>query len=269
MKISRKSCLKSGVRRASVVIETNMAENEIERLSENESDLEDDMDSVSVSSAEPDNLEDVERLANEIFREREDEDHEFHRFHNDARRTRKITDDAAQNEGRFRLQNAGEHFPERREGKDHKCVVCLAKKAILKNRNPQQKLLEVSRTVFRCCSNLCKRGGKDTYLCIVNKDGSTCFKDNHTKAEFRLQNAGEHFPERGGGKDHKCVVCLAKKAILKKRNPQQKPPEVSRAVFKCCSNLCKHGRRDTYLCIEASGTIFICKDYHTKVEFWR
>ena len=35
MKISRKSCLKSGVRRASVVIETNMAENEIERLSEN------------------------------------------------------------------------------------------------------------------------------------------------------------------------------------------------------------------------------------------
>ena len=70
MKISRKLCLKSGVQRVSVVIKTNMAENEIERLSENESDLEDDLDSVSVSSAEPDNLEDVERLANEIFGER-------------------------------------------------------------------------------------------------------------------------------------------------------------------------------------------------------
>ena len=44
-----------------------MAENEIERLSENESNLEDDLDSVSVSSAEPDNLEDVERFANKIF----------------------------------------------------------------------------------------------------------------------------------------------------------------------------------------------------------
>ena len=60
-----------------------MAENEIERLSENESDLEDDLDSVSVSSAEPDNLEDVERLANEIFGESEDKDHEFHGFYND------------------------------------------------------------------------------------------------------------------------------------------------------------------------------------------
>ena len=58
-----------------------MAENEIERLSENESNLEDDLDSVSVSSAEPDNLEDVERLANEIFGE--SEDHEFHGFYND------------------------------------------------------------------------------------------------------------------------------------------------------------------------------------------
>ena len=106
MKISRKSYLKSGVRRASVVIKTNMAENEIERLSKNKSDLEDDLDSVSVSSAEPDNLEDVKRLANEIFGESEDEDHEFHGFYNDARRKRKITDDAAQNEGCFRLQNA-------------------------------------------------------------------------------------------------------------------------------------------------------------------
>ena len=108
----------------------------------------------------------------------------FHGFYNDARSKRKVTDDAAQNAGRFRLQNAGKHFPERGEGKDHKCVVCLAKKAILKKRNPQQKLPEASRTVFRCCSNLCKRGGKDTYLCIVNKDGSTCFKDYHTKVEF-------------------------------------------------------------------------------------
>ena len=83
MKISRKSCLKSGVRRASVVIKTNMAENEIERLSENERDLEDDLDSVSVSSAEPDNLEDVEGLANEVFGESEDKDHEFHGFYND------------------------------------------------------------------------------------------------------------------------------------------------------------------------------------------
>ena len=118
MKISRKSCLKSGVRCVSVVIKTNMAENEIERLSENESDLEDDLDSVSVSSAEPDNLEDVSRLANKIFGESEDEDQEFHRFYNDTRRKCKITDDAAQNEGRFRLQNAGEHFPERGKGKD-------------------------------------------------------------------------------------------------------------------------------------------------------
>ena len=111
MKISRKSCLKSGVRYASVVIETNMVENEIERLSENESDLEDNLDSVSVSSAEPNDLEDVERLANEIFGESEDKDHESHGFHNGTRRKCKITDDADQNEGRFRLQNAGEHFP--------------------------------------------------------------------------------------------------------------------------------------------------------------
>ena len=136
------------------------------------------MDPVSVSSAEPDNLEDVERPANEIFGESEDKDREFHGFYNDARRKRKITDDAAQNEERFRLQNAGEHFPER-EGKDHKCVVCL-----LKERNPQQKPPDATRTVFRCCSNRCKRDRKDTYLCIVNKDGSTCFKDYHTKVEF-------------------------------------------------------------------------------------
>ena len=46
MKISRKLCLKLGVQRTSVVIETNLVENKIERLSENESDLEDDLDSV-------------------------------------------------------------------------------------------------------------------------------------------------------------------------------------------------------------------------------
>ena len=160
MKISRKSCLKSGVRRASVVIETNMAENEIERLSENESDMEDDLDSISVSSAEPDNLEDVERLANEIFRESEDEGHEFHRFHNDARCKRKITDDAAQNERRFRLQNAGEHFPERGEGKDHRCVVCLTKKAILKtviHSKNCQKYPELFSDVVPTCANLVER----------------------------------------------------------------------------------------------------------------
>ena len=44
-----------------------------------------DSGSVSVSSAEPKDVEDLEQLANDVRGESEDEYHEFHGFYNDGR----------------------------------------------------------------------------------------------------------------------------------------------------------------------------------------
>ena len=44
---------------------------------------ESDSDSVSVNSAEPEAVEDLEQLGNDIFGESEDENYEFHGFYND------------------------------------------------------------------------------------------------------------------------------------------------------------------------------------------
>ena len=84
-----------------------------------------------------------------------------------------------------RFENVGEHLPEKGEGKNHWCVVCIAKHAILKQQNPDERVPEPSKTTFRCSSQFCKIGGDDTYLCVCNpRTGNNCFKDYHTKVEY-------------------------------------------------------------------------------------
>ena len=96
---------------------------------------------------------------------------------NRSGRKRKATDD--------RFENVGEHLPEKGEGKNHRCVVCMAKHAILKQQNPDEKVPEPSKITFRCSSQFCKIGSNDTYLCVCNpRTGNNCFKDYHTKVEY-------------------------------------------------------------------------------------
>ena len=53
-------------------------------------------------------------------------------------------------------------------------------KAIVRDQYPGVKVGDPSKTTCQCSSELCK----DTYLCVVNKDDTNCFKEYHTKAEF-------------------------------------------------------------------------------------
>lgn len=77
--------------------------------------------------------------------------------------------------------------------------------------------------------------------------------------EDRLLNVGRHFPEKGEGKNHRCVVCLEKRRRLR-RGDGDNVPNAAKTTFKCTE--C-----DVYLCILKEQNCF--KKYHTQVEFWR
>ena len=87
----------------------------------------------------------------------------------------------------------------------------------------------------------------------------------------RLVNVGEHFPEKGEGKDHHCVVCGEKRKCWLDANPNEDPKNCpmkdSTTTFCCtrCTNLPQRGK--SYLCITRERNCF--QDYHTKVEFWK
>jgi len=75
--------------------------------------------------------------------------------------------------------------------------------------------------------------------------------------EDRLLNVGHHFPNKGEGKNHLCVVCLEKRRPLQ-RGPGGNVPNAAKIIFKCTE--C-----DVYLCILKEQNCF--KKYHTQVEF--
>lgn len=78
--------------------------------------------------------------------------------------------------------------------------------------------------------------------------------------EDRLINVGRHFPEKGEGKDHRCVVCLEKHRRLMQGGDGGRVPHAAKTTFKC-------SECDVYLCINKDQNCF--RKYHTKVEFWR
>ena len=84
-----------------------------------------------------------------------------------------------------------------------------------------------------------------------------------------LIGVGVHFPHRGDGKEHTCIVCREKIKRWKKANrneqiencPHGKKPK--RSVF-CCSGCMPPGSK--YLCIKNDKNCF--EIYHTCKEFW-
>ena len=87
----------------------------------------------------------------------------------------------------------------------------------------------------------------------------------------RLVDVGQHFPTKGVGKDHTCLVCRVKKKKWIDANPDLDPEDcpfrVPKTTF-CCLGCGEQPRRkQTYLCITRERNCF--KDYHSKVEFWK
>ena len=77
--------------------------------------------------------------------------------------------------------------------------------------------------------------------------------------EDRLLNVGRHFPEKGEGKDQRCLVCL-EKCQRSRVGCGGRFPNAAKTTFKCCE--C-----DVYLCILKDQNCF--NKYQTQVEFWR
>ena len=86
--------------------------------------------------------------------------------------------------------------------------------------------------------------------------------------ERRLANVGIHLPQKGEGKEHRCVVCRKKRAFWITTNPDRDvkecPYTLSKTTF-CCIGC--EPVNSVYLCIKKDNNCFT--DYHTKVQFWR
>lgn len=79
-----------------------------------------------------------------------------------------------------------------------------------------------------------------------------------TPVPERLSNVGIHFPFKGEGKNHRCVVCERKHFSSKKANPDNPSPR-HKTTFKC-------SQCNVYLCIGEGGSNCFY-DYHTKENF--
>ena len=84
----------------------------------------------------------------------------------------------------------------------------------------------------------------------------------------RLANVGVHLPQKGEGKDHRCIVCRKKRAVWIDAYPEKDvkecPYSLSKTTFSCSG--CEPAN-SVYLCIRKDNNCFA--DYHTKVQFWR
>ena len=76
--------------------------------------------------------------------------------------------------------------------------------------------------------------------------------------EDRLENVGLHFPLKGEGNNHLCVVCEKKYTEAKKTGETLKRHKTG---YKC-------GQCNVYLCIGLPGeSCFV--DYYTKTDYWK
>jgi len=73
-----------------------------------------------------------------------------------------------------------------------------------------------------------------------------------------LVNVGTHFPFKGEGRNHRCVVCERKHFLSKKINPNNPSPR-HKTTFKC-------SQCDVYLCTGEGGANCFY-DYHSKEDF--
>lgn len=84
----------------------------------------------------------------------------------------------------------------------------------------------------------------------------------------RLLNVGVHFPAKGQGRDHTCIVCRQKRKQWLRANPGADPKDcpvpLSKTTF-CCTGC--EPENSVYLCIKKDTNCF--KDYHSKVQYWR
>ena len=84
----------------------------------------------------------------------------------------------------------------------------------------------------------------------------------------RLLNVGNHFPGKGEGTDHTCVVCREKRkrwlTANKGKDKRECPFKESKTTFVCLT--CGDPPGETYICIKRGSTCF--QDYHQKVQFW-
>lgn len=74
----------------------------------------------------------------------------------------------------------------------------------------------------------------------------------------RLMNVGTHFPVRGEGTNHRCVVCERKHFASMKTSPDNPFPR-HKTTFQC-------SHCEVYLCIGKGGANCFY-DYHTKEDF--
>lgn len=79
-----------------------------------------------------------------------------------------------------------------------------------------------------------------------------------TPLPARLTNVGSHFPFKGQGRDHRCVVCERKHFSSMKTSPENPSPR-HKTTFKCC-------QCGVYLCIGEGGSNCFY-DYHTKEDY--
>ena len=74
-----------------------------------------------------------------------------------------------------RLLNVGRHFPEKGEGKNHRCTVCLEKRHRLIHGGDGSNVPHAAKTTFKCSE--C-----NVYLCIFKEQN--CLKKYHPQVEF-------------------------------------------------------------------------------------
>lgn len=102
-----------------------------------------------------------------------------------------------------------------------------------------------------------KEGGRPRR---VNRNSRTV----QLKHESRLVDTS-HFPARGQGKDHQCVVCGEKHKRYNKANGGN--VKYSNNPHRRCKTTIMCKTCNVYLCSPQRGSCFV--DFHSKVEFWR
>ena len=89
-------------------------------------------------------------------------------------------------------------------------------------------------------------------------------RSNMEEEESRLIVVGIHLPQKGAGKDYRCIVCRKKRTVWISANPDADvkdcPFPLSKTTFACSG--CKPS---VCVCIKKESNCYV--EYHTKVQF--
>ena len=101
---------------------------------------------------------------------------------------------------------------------------------------------------------------------LVGDSRFQCLKRGRPSTALTLPTRitqSSHFPVKGEGVDHWCLVCAEKHSSNKKANPTttygENHNKKVKTSFKCCGG-------SSYLCLKKDSTCW--QDWHTKMEYW-